>query len=123
MTKRPSPFQSPTDNTGTNWTQPISYFFVNEDADGDARLDPGEDADGDGVLSRRMMRQQDINGDGDTNDPSEVRQVASANDISNVAFAFDGAILTITLTSSKQPHHDRTQAITATVTGNVFLMN
>lgn len=116
-------FQVPTDNTGVNWTRPISYGFLNEDDDGDARLDAGEDDDDDGVLSRRIIRRQDINGDGDTNDPNEIRQIATANDISNVQFAFDGAILTITLTATKQPNHNRNQAITATLTGNVFLMN
>ena len=116
-------FQTPVDNSGTNWTQPITYIFFNEDTDGDARLDAGEDTDGDGALSRRIMRQQDINGDGDTTDPSEFRQMASANDISGVQFAFDGASVQVTLTASKQPNHNRNQAITATLTGNVFLMN
>lgn len=116
-------FQTPTDNSGTNWTRPITYFFLNEDADGDARLDPGEDANNDGALTRRVMRQQDINNDGDTNDPSELRQLASANDISGVQFVFDGAAVQVTLTASKQPNQNRNQAITATLTGNVFLMN
>jgi len=116
-------FQTPTDSTGINWTQPITYTFFNEDADGDARLDAGEDTDGDGALSRRIMRTQDINGDGDTGDPSEVRQIAAANDISGVQFVFDGAALQVTIAASKQPNHNRNQAITATLTGNVFLMN
>ncbi len=116
-------FQTPTDNTGINWSETITYFYANEDDDGDARLDAGEDDDGDGALTRRIMRSEDLNGDGDTNDPGEVRQIASANDISGVQFAFDGAALQVTLTASKQPNHNRNQAITATLTGNVFLMN
>jgi len=116
-------FQTPTDSTGVNWTEPITYFIVNEDADGDARLGPDEDTNDDGVLTRRIMRQQDINGDGDRTDPSEMRPIAAANNISGLQFAFDGASIQITLTASKQPNHNRDQPITATLTGNVFLMN
>ncbi len=116
-------FQTPTDNTGVNWTETITYSFLNEDDDGDARLDAGEDDNGDGALTRRIMRTEDLNDDGDTNDPSEVRQLASANDISGIQFVFDGAAVQVTLTASKQPNHNRNQAITATLTGNVFLMN
>jgi len=116
-------FQTPTDNTGINWSQPITYLYLNEDADGDARLDAGEDTDGDGALSRRIMRVQDLNGDGDTTDPSETRQLSAANDVSGIQFVFDGAAVQITIAASKQPNQNRNQAITATLTGNVFLMN
>lgn len=116
-------FQVPLDNSGENWSEPIRYVWVNEDDDGDARLDPGEDDNGDGALTRRILRIEDLNNDGDTNDPNEVRPLAAANDISNVQFAFDGDVLTVTLTASKRPNHNRDQPITATLTGNVFLMN
>jgi prepilin-type N-terminal cleavage/methylation domain-containing protein len=68
-------FQTPLDNSGDNWSEPISYVWVNEDANGNAWLDPGEDDNDDGALTRVIMRREDVNNDGDTNDPGEWRRI------------------------------------------------
>ena len=69
-------FQRPRNASGKLWTSAIRFRYYNEDTNGNALLDPGEDTDGDKVLSRRIQRIQDVNGDGDTADPGEVRSSA-----------------------------------------------
>lgn len=62
-------------------SQPITIAWVNEDLSlptdpGFAKLDPGEDADGDGVLARRLVRTQG----------NDSRILGASNDLSNVLF-------------------------------------
>lgn len=119
-------FQVPLDDSGRRWSQPIRYRYVNEDVNGNGRRDSlaaEPDVDGDGLLTRRLLRLQDLNGDGDTNDPGEVRTVAGANDISNVQFAITDDVVTVTLTSTRLVGARRTNPITATVTSRVYLLN
>lgn len=58
------------------YSTPITYSLVNEDLNGNGRLDPDEDTNDDGVLTRRIIR---------TQDGVEV-PVASANSIDTVTF-------------------------------------
>ncbi|MBX7258321.1 MAG: type II secretion system GspH family protein [Candidatus Hydrogenedentes bacterium] len=116
-------FQVPADTTGNNWSRPITFRYINEDANGDGRLTAGEDTDSDGVLSRRIVRIQDLNGNGSTNDAGETTEVGGANDLSNVTFAFDGNVLTVTLTSTKLIGLRRTNPATVTVTTDIYLEN
>lgn len=58
------------------YSSPISYSLVNEDANGNGRLDEGEDSNDDGVLTRRIVRTQD----------GVEAPVASANSIETVTF-------------------------------------
>lgn len=58
------------------YSTPITYSLVNEDVNGNGLLDEGEDANEDGVLTRRIVR---------TQDGVEV-PVASANSIDTVTF-------------------------------------
>ncbi len=119
-------FQVPLDDSGRSWSTPIRYRFVNEDVNGNGRRDSlaaEPDVDGDGLLTRRLVRLQDLNGDGDTNDPGEMRTVAGANDISNVQFAITDDVVTVTLTSTRLVGTRRTNPITATVTSRVYLLN
>jgi len=87
-------FQVPLDASGSNWSTPIIYRFVNEDENGDGRLDEGEDENGDGALTRRIVRIQD----------GEERPVGAANDLSFAQFELDasGSMLTVRLTSTKR---------------------
>jgi len=136
-------FQIPLDATGAIWSTPIQYRFVNEDANGNGLLDPGEDAanpidpanDGndDGLLTRRIVREQDGNGDGDFDDPGERRVVGSANDVSAVQFQLGptGDMVTITLsattviegTSRYEDTEPRARQAGAQVQTRVYLAN
>ena len=87
-------FQTPLDMTGTTWSTPITYRFVNEDTNCNGVRDASEaDTDGDGVLTRRIVRVQD----------GVAQPIAAANEISAAAFTLstDKKTLTITLTASK----------------------
>ncbi|HNR33366.1 MAG TPA: prepilin-type N-terminal cleavage/methylation domain-containing protein [Candidatus Hydrogenedentes bacterium] len=61
---------------GFTWTGPITFLFEHEDTDDNALLDPGEDANSDGMLTRRIVRQI-----GDVATP-----VGGANNLSAVEF-------------------------------------
>jgi hypothetical protein len=112
-------FQVPVGTSGTVWSTPITYRFVNEDvgANGDnARLDSGEDEDGDGALTRHVARIQ-----GETQ-----RVLGTANDISNVVFALNppaNDMLTITMTATKAINDRRHDRVSATATSTVYLVN
>ncbi len=116
-------FQTPEGGSGRNWSQPITFRYINEDANGDGRLNSGEDTDGDRVLSRRILRIQDLNGNGSTNDAGETRPVGGANDMSTVTFALNGNVLTITLTSQKLIGLRRTNPARVTISSDVYLEN
>ena len=113
-------FQIPTDDTGQNWSGPITYVFVTEDTPigdtpGNGRLDEDEDADGDGSLTRRVVR---IEGDNE-------RSVGAANDLSEVSFSItpDNRVLTIMATATKLVGGGRDELVSATATTRVVLMN
>ena len=112
-------FQIPADSNGVVWSAPITYRFINEDVGangGNARLDSGEDTDGDGALSRHIERIQ-----GETR-----RVVGAANDVSSVQFALNpptNDILTITVTATKATNNRRQDIISATATSSVYLLN
>lgn len=116
-------FQTPTNGSGRNWTRPIRFRFVNEDANENGRLDEGEDLDDDGVLSRRVLRIQDRNGDGDTIDVGERAPVGGANDLSDVQFVRVGDVVTITLTAQKLMKGRLTDPVRVSVTTDVYLQN
>lgn len=116
-------FQVPTDGTGLRWSQPIRFRFYNEDVDGNGVLSPGEDADGDRTLSRRLLRLEDLNGDGDTADATETRVVAGANNLSDVQFAVNDDVITVTLAAEKHLDGRRDQPVTMSVTSQVYLQN
>ena len=116
-------FQVPADGTGRNWSRPIRYRYINEDDNVNGRLDAGEDTDGDGVLSRRIVRMQDRNGDGDADDPDERAAVGGANDLSNVQFTRTGDVITITLTADKFLSGRRTDPVRVTVSSDVYVQN
>lgn len=116
-------FQAPTDNTALRWTNPIRFRFYNEDANANGVLDAGEDADADRTLSRRILRLEDANGDGDTGDPGERSIVGGANNVSNVQFAVNNDVVTITLTAGALQGLDKAQPISARVTTDIYLQN
>jgi len=124
-------FQVPANQSGLNWTRRIRYRFVNEDANNNARLDAGEDANGDGQLTRRIFRVQDADGDGAINqsDPREYRPLGASNDISDANFTVNDGVVAITISAARNPdmknnHGEETpHLINATVTGRVYLAN
>lgn len=116
-------FQVPTDATALRWTNPIRFRFYNEDTNANGVLDAGEDGDGDRTLSRRILRLEDTNGDGDTADPGERSVVAGANNVSNVRFGVNNGVVTVTLTAGKLQGRDRSHPITANVSTDIYLQN
>lgn len=116
-------FQTPEDDTALRWTNPIRFRFYNEDTNGNGLLDSGEDTDGDRSLSRRILRLEDKNGDGDTNDAGERTVVAGANNLSNVQFAINNNVVTVTLVSRQFQGMDKTHPIEATVSTDIYLQN
>ena len=126
-------FQIPLDLTGTLWSEPIRYQFVNEDLNDNSLLDGGEDLNDDGALTRRILRLQDLNSDGDTLDPGESRIVGGANDLSNVRFSVNanGDVLTVTLDAARPVANTRrnvgasleARLVSSTLTSRVYLLN
>jgi prepilin-type N-terminal cleavage/methylation domain-containing protein len=112
-------FQVPASSSGTVWSAPITYRFINEDVGpngGNARLDDGEDTDGDLALSRHIERIQ-----GETR-----RVVGAANDISNVQFSLNpptNDVLRITVTATKAINNRRHDLVSSTATSSVYLTN
>jgi prepilin-type N-terminal cleavage/methylation domain-containing protein len=119
-------FQIPRDGTGNLWSSTIRYRFINEDANANSKLDAGEDTNADKALTRRIVRIQDLNGNGVTTDPGETRVVGGANDLSAVTFALDAtkSVLTVTLTASRRvSNNPKRPPVTGTVTTNIYLRN
>jgi prepilin-type N-terminal cleavage/methylation domain-containing protein len=112
-------FQVPADSNGTTWSAPITYRFIDEDVGangGNARLDSSEDTDGDGALTRHIVRIQ-----GETQ-----RVMGGVNDISGIQFALNpptNDVLTITVNSTKAINNRRHDLISATATSSVYLSN
>ncbi|HOV74592.1 MAG TPA: type II secretion system protein [Candidatus Hydrogenedentes bacterium] len=109
-------FQVPADNLGTSYSQPITYTFVNEDANGNGLLDANEDTNGDGALTRCIMRAQ-------AGVPQRV--VGGINDLANVQFSLNAAndVLTITVTSACVANTRRRDLVWATASSSVYLQN
>ena len=116
-------FQVPVTGSGRDWTTPIRYRYMNEDANGNGWLDSAEDLDSDGVLTRRILRVQDLNGDGDAADNGESMPVGGANDLSDVQFVRTGDVITITLTADKFMRGRRSDPVRVTVSSDVYLQN
>jgi len=116
-------FQTPTDATALRWTNPIRFRFYNEDANGNSVLDAGEDADGDRTLSRRILRLEDANADGDVDDPGERSIVAGANNLSDVQFAVNDAVIRVALAADSLQGLDKSHPLIATVTTDIYLQN
>ncbi len=113
-------FQIPVNNTGTVWSAPITYRFINEDAEdheggGNGVLDEGEDVNEDGILTRHVLRIQE--------DSQQV--VGGANDLSDVRFELNdnGDMLTITVSGTKRTTLRRHDLARATATARVYLLN
>lgn len=104
-------FQVPLDNAGGAWSQPIQYRFINEDVNENGFLDEGEDVvdaadpaadgNGDGILTRCIVREQDIDGNGNFEGAGERRVIGAANELDDVVFTLNltGDVLTVTLRS------------------------
>jgi prepilin-type N-terminal cleavage/methylation domain-containing protein len=122
-------FQVPIDGTGRGWSERILYQFVNEDLNGNALLDSGEDvAIVDGLLTRCIMRLQDRDGDGDTEDAGEQEMVARVNNLSAVSFALVGDTITVTATATeplrmRRGAGDAPASVSSNVTTQIYLIN
>mgnify|MGYP006289374907 CR=1 FL=1 len=116
-------FQIPLDDTGQNWSERIRFRFINEDLNGNDVLDDGEDLDGDGTLTQRIVRMQDINGDGFVNPEEETFPIGAANSITGVQLVRNGDVINVTLNGRKFTNTRHETPVTATLAGRVYLMN
>ncbi len=116
-------FQTPLDDTGRNWSPRVTLQFINEDLNGNGLLDGSEDLNDDGTLTRRFVRLQDTNDDGDTDDPGERMPLGGANHITNAQVARNGDVITVTLTASRFLPARRTNPVTQSMTGRIYLLN
>jgi len=100
----------------------ISYTIENEDQNGNARLDPGEDANGDGVLTRRIVRTQ----------AGVTTPVAGANTIDSVTFTLvqhqaagnnNFTTVNINLTGSKRYGPGAGKLVVAQMDASIRLVN
>lgn len=109
-------FQVPTDTSGTLYSTPVTYQFENEDTTINARLDAGEDKNGDGLLTRRIMRTQD----------GKTWILGGANDVASLTFALNppaNDTVTVTVTATKAVNNRRHDLVTATASTSVNLVN
>ena len=97
-------FQVPRPDANPAVSTPIRYRWVDEDLNTNSLLDDEEDVDGDGRLTRCLVRLEDLDGDGLFASPGERRIIGSANNISGVQFARNGDTLTITLAARRHGH-------------------
>lgn len=116
-------YQVPIDEWGQVWSEVRRFRFITEDLNNNAKLDDGEDSNGDGILNRSIVQLADRNGDGDTTDPEDISVVAGSQYISNLQFALNGRMLTIVVGSSRPvPKHEEV-FFNSNVTTAVCIMN
>lgn len=125
-------FQRPQDQTGMQWTDPIRFRYLDEDLNGNGTLDNGEDADGDGVLSRRLLRIVDFNGDGNYT-IEEGSPVGAANNLSDVQFTIpDGSERQVTIFIEAEQMignrnmvdgEDHSRMLRSSTTATVYVLN
>ena len=126
-------FQVPSDNTGDNYSTPITFRYVDEDSNGNGFLDIGEDVVvADRSLSRKIVRLQEVL-DADGNLVATARPVGGANSIDDVDFRLDGDTLTIEVTATrvvpgsryvdKATQEPRDLRISESLSGRVYLTN
>jgi hypothetical protein len=121
-------FQKPLTGPGDGFSGDVRFRYLSEDDNQNGLLDPGEDAIvPDGVLTRRVER---IEGAGE----EEARRiVGGANNISSLAVALDGNLLTIQIVAARpipgrtridpDTHEATTDQVFSTLTGQVYLSN
>ena len=124
-----------TPDTAADWSSAITYQFINEDDNGNGRRDAGEaDDDGNGVLSRRLVRLQDLDGNGNFNGVGETRVLDAANSFANITFTLnaDNDMVTINLTATENFHERgrvneegdvEADQTTAQLTSQIYLLN
>lgn len=104
------------------YSTPITFSLENEDANGNGRLDPDEDTNGDGGLTRRMLRSQN----------GESVPVAGASTIEFVNFTLlanqaegvdERTTVEITLRGSKRYGAGEGKPLFAETTSNIRLVN
>jgi len=104
------------------YSTPITFSLENEDANGNGRLDDGEDTNEDGVLTRRVVRTQN----------GLATPVAGAQNIDDVTFTLlqnqavgNNSLTTvrITLTGSKRYGSGEGKLVNAEMSSNIRLVN
>jgi hypothetical protein len=118
-------FQVPAPQPGETqiaYSTPIRFLLQHEDGNNNGKLDPDEDENGDGVLTRRVVRVQD----------GEVTPLASANTIESVEFTLvenqdagndNLTTVSIRLTGSKRHGSGEGHAVVSEMSATVRLVN
>lgn len=116
-------FQIPVKEDFTSFTTAIEYHFETEDAPlagsnppvGNAWLDPGEDANNDGILNRQIVRVQN----------GERRILGAANSIAHADFELidAGNVLRITLILTAPMGDTRSRLVRHELQRDIYLMN
>jgi prepilin-type N-terminal cleavage/methylation domain-containing protein len=105
-----------------DYSTPITFMLQNEDQNDNGRLDADEDTNGDGVLTRRVIRLQD----------GQALGVASANAIDSVAFTLvqhqavgndEFTTVNIRLTGSKRYGPGEGKLVASELEANIRLVN
>jgi prepilin-type N-terminal cleavage/methylation domain-containing protein len=105
-----------------SYSTPITFSLQNEDENGNGRLDPDEDTNDDGVLTRRIVRSQN----------GETVPIAGASTIDFVNFTLlanrvtgvaDLTTVQITLRGSKRYGAGEGKPVLAEMTSNIRLVN
>ncbi len=97
-------FTVPTDGTGENFSGPIRYRWVNEDtSEANGLLDANEDdLDGDGVLTRRLLRIEElIPATEDDEAVLATRIIGAANNLADVRFNLRENAVDISVTATR----------------------
>ncbi|MFA7692764.1 MAG: type II secretion system protein [Candidatus Hydrogenedentes bacterium] len=113
-------FQIPLNEEFTRFSDPITITHENEDRAvagglGNAALDAGEDANGDGMLTRRLVRQQS----------GQNRVIGASNNVAQVQFELleNQDILRITLILTRFTATRPRQLVRCQIQEDVYLMN
>ena len=117
-------FQVPVDPVAGLWSEPITYRYMNEDLNGNALLDAGEDTDEDGRLSRHLLRMQTVDG------VPQITLLAAARNISRldlVPLIDEEGVpqrLSVLVACSTNPSGEAEGSLISTrLSGNIYLSN
>ncbi len=96
-------FETPPDVTGTPWTK-VRIRYINEDENGNGKLDAGEDVNADQRLNRGFYRIEDRDGDGGVSESGDMVLLGSTNSIVAASFALseNGQVVTLQLTAERE---------------------
>ena len=116
-------FHAPLALDGESWSVPITIRLRNEDLNHNLVLDLKEDLDGSGTLDRLVERVEDRNGDGDLEDPGEVRILGVGVDGMTFTRNDDERSVSVELTGRERADDTGARMVTDTLRFTVHVKN